>query len=196
MLYYLFELRHLWTPLNVFRYLTVRAVGAMVTSLGLGLALGPEMIRRLRQMKIGQNQRTDGPASHLSKQGTPTMGGLLIAVSVTLSAFLWMRLDVRFTGLLIFVTVALSAIGFWDDYLKLVRKDPKGAPSRAKFAVQTTVALIVVGFLAVYPPSPAHPTAVLVPYAKGLFIELGVLYYVLGVLTVVGASNAVNLTDG
>ncbi|MFH1723353.1 MAG: phospho-N-acetylmuramoyl-pentapeptide-transferase [Elusimicrobiota bacterium] len=196
MLYYLFELRHLWSPLNVFRYISVRAGGAAVTALAISLLLGPPLIRFLRARKIGQSQRHDGPATHLSKAGTPTMGGLLIFAAVALAALLWMRPDIRFTWILLFMSIALTSIGFWDDYLKLIRKDPRGAPSRVKFAVQVAAALLVVGYLAAYPPSAGHATSLLVPYVKQTFLEMGTLYFVLAVLVIVGSSNAVNLTDG
>ncbi|MBI3298531.1 MAG: phospho-N-acetylmuramoyl-pentapeptide-transferase [Elusimicrobia bacterium] len=196
MFYLLYDLRHLWSPLNVFRYISVRAGGAALTALVLSLLLGPPLIAWLRSKKVGQSQRKDGPASHLAKEGTPTMGGVLIVLAVVASALLWMRLDVRFTWILLFVTAALTAVGFWDDWLKLIRKDPKGAPSRAKFAVQIGTALLVVGYLAVDPPSAGHSTALLVPYVPNRYVELGSLYYVLAVLMLVGASNAVNLTDG
>ncbi len=196
MLYYLFELRELWGPLNVFRYITVRAGGALVTALALSILIGPGLIRFLRSHKIGQSQRKDGPKSHLSKEGTPTMGGLLIFLSVVLSTLLWMRPDVRFTWVLLFVTVMFTAIGFWDDYLKLVRKDPRGASSSLKFAVQIVTALIVVGYLAGYPPHPQYATSLLIPFVKQTFIDFGPLYFVVAVFIIVGSSNAVNLTDG
>ncbi|MBI5201211.1 MAG: phospho-N-acetylmuramoyl-pentapeptide-transferase [Elusimicrobia bacterium] len=196
MLYYLHNFREAWGPLNVFQYLTFRGGGAVITALVLTLLIGPKMIELLRAYKIGQVQRTDGPSTHLAKKGTPTMGGLLIFLSMTLSTLLWMRPDVRFTWLLLFVTVALAGIGFWDDYRKLIGKDPKGAPSATKFAVQIAVAMIVVTYLAAYPPSGPFATKVLLPYTKQLAFNLGVLYFMLGILVIVGASNAVNLTDG
>ena len=196
MLYWLFDYRQYWSPLNLFHYISVRAGGAAVTSLVLCWLLGPSMISQLRARKVGQSQRADGPKSHLSKAGTPTMGGLLIVAAVVVSTVLWMRVDVRYTWILLFVSAALTAIGFWDDYLKLVRKDPRGAPSRTKFAVQIATALAVVAALAVDPPNAAHATSLIVPYLKETWLELGALYYVLAVLLIVGASNAVNLTDG
>ena len=196
MFYALFGLRELWSPLNVFRYISVRAGAAALTALILSLALGPLLIRRLRERKLGQIQRTDGPSTHLAKGGTPTMGGLLIFLAVMVSSLLWIRLDVRFTWVLFFVTAALTAIGFWDDYVKLVRKDPNGAPSKAKFLVQISTALVVVVTLAADPPNGQYATSVLIPYVKQAFVELGTFYYVLALLIVVGASNAVNLTDG
>ncbi len=196
MLFYLYQLRDSFRPLNVFQYITFRAAGAAVTSLLLCLLLGPALIRALRAKKVGQIQRTDGPQSHLSKQGTPTMGGALIFLAVVFSTLLWMRLDNRFTWLLLAATLCLAAIGFWDDYLKLTKKNTKGAPSRLKFLVQVTVGLGVAAYLAVHPPNGSFGTAVNVPYGKELFLELGALYFVMATLMVVGSSNAVNLTDG
>jgi phospho-N-acetylmuramoyl-pentapeptide-transferase len=196
MFYLLYDLRHLWSPLNVFRYISVRAGGAALTALALCWLFGPPLIGWLRSKKVGQAQRKDGPQSHLSKEGTPTMGGVLIVAAVALSSLLWMRLDVRYTWILLFVSATLTAIGFWDDWLKLVRRDPKGAPSRAKFAVQIATALVVVGLLAVDPPDGARQTSLLIPYLPNVWVELGSLYYVLAVLLLVGSSNAVNLTDG
>lgn len=196
MLYYLHLLRDQWGGFNVFQYLTFRGGGAVLTALGLSLLLGPSMIALLRAYKIGQVQRTDGPSTHLTKKGTPTMGGVLILASMAISSLLWMRPDNRFTWLLLGVTVALGAVGFWDDYRKLIRRDPKGAPSSVKFAVQTIVAALVVTYLAAYPPNGAYATKVIVPYFKQFSVELGALYFMLSILVIVGASNAVNLTDG
>jgi phospho-N-acetylmuramoyl-pentapeptide-transferase len=196
MLFWLSELRHLWSPLNVFRYISFRAGGAALTALTLSIALGPALIAYLREKKIGQNQRSDGPRSHLCKQGTPTMGGLLIFSALAASTLLWMRPDVRFTWMLLLVTAALAAVGFWDDYLKLIRKDPRGAPSRAKFAVQIGVALAVVLWLTLYPPNPDFAESLLIPYTKEIYISMGLWYSALAVLVIVGSSNAVNLTDG
>src|SRR5262249_30214358 len=128
--------------------------------------------------------------------GTPTMGGLLILLSLAASALLWMRPDVRFTWVLILVVASLGGIGFWDDYSKLVLKNPAGISSRAKFTVQIAVGLALALYLAVDPPNGQYATRLGVPYTKELFVELGPLYFVLAVLMVVGSSNAVNLTDG
>ena len=196
MLFSLYQLRDLFRPFNVFQYITFRAAGAAVTSLALCILLGPALIEALRAKKVGQIQRTDGPRTHLPKQGTPTMGGALIFLAVIVSSLLWMRLDNRFTWLLLVVTLCLTAIGFWDDYLKLLRKNSKGAPSRLKFLVQISVGLGVAAYLALRPPNGSFATAVNVPYGKELFLELGVAYFVMAALMVVGASNAVNLTDG
>ena len=196
MLYYLFQLRDRFSPLNVFQYITFRAAGAAVTALVISLLLGPGLIAALRQRKVGQMQRTDGPQSHLSKQGTPTMGGALIFLTMVASTLLWMRPDNRFTWLLLSVTLCLAAIGFWDDYLKLIKKDTKGAPSKAKFLIQVLVGLGVTAYLAVVPPNASYATMINIPYGKELFVDMGVLYFMLAVLMIVGSSNAVNLTDG
>ena len=196
MLHYLASLRPLWGAFNVFQYITFRAGGAALTALAASLLLGPRLIAALRRHKIGQVQRTDGPQSHLSKHGTPTMGGALIFLALAGSALLWMRWDNRFTWLMLAVTAILAAVGFWDDYIKLVLKDPRGIPSRVKFAVQVVTGLAAVSYLAVRPPNAQFLTALSVPYAKELFWDLGPFYFVLAALMIVGSSNAVNLTDG
>jgi phospho-N-acetylmuramoyl-pentapeptide-transferase len=196
MLYHLAALKGLWGGLNVFQYITFRSGGAALTALAVSLLLGPRLIALLRRHKVGQVQRSDGPQSHLSKHGTPTMGGLLIFLTLAGSTLLWMRWDNRFTWLLLAVTVILAAVGFWDDYTKLVLKDPGGIPSRVKFAAQAAAALGAVLYLAACPPNAQFATVLSVPYAKELFWNLGPLFFVLAALMIVGSSNAVNLTDG
>ena len=196
MLYALSLLKPYWRALNVFQYITFRAGGAALTALGASLLLGPRLIAALQKRKVGQIQRQDGPPSHLSKHGTPTMGGLLIFVTLAGSVLLWMRWDDRFTWLLLGMSVALAAVGFLDDYVKLVLKDPRGVASRVKFAVQVAAALAAVFYLAVRPPNGQFATMVNVPYAKEIFLNLGPFYFMLSALMIVGASNAVNLTDG
>lgn len=196
MFYYLTTLKPLSGAFNLFSYITFRAAGAAITALLLSLIAGPSLIETLRRRKIGQMQRTDGPATHMGKQGTPTMGGVMIFVCVVLSSVLWMRPDNRFTWLLLVVVVALTFVGFWDDWAKLNLKSAKGIPSRAKFAIQIGVALMVSFYIAVDPPNGQHATSVIMPYSKEWTIELGALYFVLAALMIVGCSNAVNLTDG
>lgn len=196
MLFALHRYRDVWGVFNVFQYLTFRSGAAAMTALLISLALGPALIRALKRRGVGQVQRADGPASHLAKQGTPTMGGLLIFVAVHSAALLWMRWDCHFTWLILAATTALAAVGFWDDYLKLARRNSKGASSRVKFAVQILVALGVAAFLATHPPHPSYLTRVNVPYLKDTFLDLGAWYFVLALLVIVGSSNAVNLTDG
>jgi phospho-N-acetylmuramoyl-pentapeptide-transferase len=195
-LFYLRSLKALSGVFNLFSYITFRAGGAALTSLGLSLLAGPRVIGALRRKKIGQVIRTEGPQSHSGKSGTPTMGGLLIFIAIVSSALLWMRLDDRFTWLLLFVTVTLAGVGAYDDWAKLSQKSSKGLSSRGKFAVQVTVGLAVAAYLAAYPPNGLYTTHLNVPYAKEVFVDLGVLYFALAAVMIVGSSNAVNLTDG
>ncbi len=196
MFYYLISLKKFSGAFNVFQYITFRVAGATVTSLAFSLLLGPAFIRFLRKKKLGQVQRSDGPASHLPKHGTPTMGGALIYFCVSLSALLWMRPDDRFTWLMLLASTAFAAIGFWDDYVKLAALNPSGISSRAKFILQALTALLVVFYLAVSPPNEQYSTILSVPYSKELFVNFGRLYFVLATLMIVGSSNSVNLTDG
>ncbi|OIN99898.1 MAG: phospho-N-acetylmuramoyl-pentapeptide-transferase [Elusimicrobia bacterium CG1_02_56_21] len=196
MLYYAQYLKDLFSPLNVFQYITFRAGGAIVTSFLLSLIFGPWLIARLRSYKIGQIQRTDGPPTHLAKQGTTTMGGLLIFITLIVSTCLWARLDNRFILLLLFTTVVLAVAGWMDDYTKLVRKNPRGASSAFKFTLQLFTAVCVVGYLAVNPPNAQYANWLSIPYAKELYLNLGFLYAALAMLAIIGSSNAVNLTDG
>jgi phospho-N-acetylmuramoyl-pentapeptide-transferase len=195
-LYALAAYKDLFRPLNLFTYITFRAGGAALFALALSLLSGPKLIEFLRRRKVGQVVRTDGPQTHMGKHGTPTMGGALIFIAVVSSALLWMRLDDRFTWLLLSVTTVLAAIGAWDDWLKLSMKSSAGVSSRAKFLVQIAVGLGVATYLAVHPPNGSYTTSLNVPYGKELFLEFGPLYFVLAALMVVGSSNAVNLTDG
>jgi len=196
MLYYAHYFRDLFSPLNVFQYITFRVGGAMMTAFLLSLLIGPGLIAKLRSFKIGQIQRTDGPKSHLSKEGTTTMGGLLIFLTLVLSTLLWARLDNRFILLLLFTTATLAFTGWMDDYTKLVKKNPQGASSKFKFLLQTLTAVVVVGYLAVAPPNCAYATQLSIPYTKELYMNLGVLYAALAMFVIIGSSNAVNLTDG
>ncbi len=196
MLYYAHYLKDLFSPLNVFQYITFRAGGAVITSFLLSLAIGPWLIAKLRSYKIGQVQRADGPQSHLAKQGTTTMGGLLIFLTLLVSTALWARMDNRFIVLMLFVTVVLAFTGWMDDYTKLVRKNPKGASSAFKFTLQMLTAIIVVGYLAAYPPNDQFKDIISIPYTKEIFLNLGFLYAALAMLVIIGSSNAVNLTDG
>ena len=196
MLFYLCLFRDRLFALNLFQYITFRAGGAALTSLGLSLVLGPSLIRALKARKVGQIQRTDGPQTHLGKHGTPTMGGLLIFLTLVFSTLLWMRPDDRFTWVLLSVVVMLAGVGAWDDYVKLTKKNSWGLSSRGKFAVQMFVGLAVAFYLAVHPPNGSFATSLNIPFGKERYWEIGPLYYMLAALMIVGCSNAVNLTDG
>ena len=180
---------------NVFQYLTLRAILGVLTALALSLLVGPYLIRRLSVLQIGQTVRDDGPESHLSKAGTPTMGGALILIAITASTLLWSDLGNRFVWVALSVTLLFGAIGWIDDYRKLVRGDPKGLPARQKYLWQSAVGLGCAVFLYHTAGLPAE-TQLIVPFFKDVMLDLGWGYVVFAYFVIVGSSNAVNLTDG
>ena len=180
---------------SVFRYLTLRAILGVLTALAISLIIGPYMIRGLSRSRIGQTVRDDGPQSHLSKTGTPTMGGALILVAVSVSTLLWADLGNRFVWVVLLVTLLFGAIGWTDDYRKLVRSDAKGLPARQKYFWQSAVGLGCAVFLYHTAQLPAE-TRLIVPFFKNFMVDLGWGYVVLTYFVIVGSSNAVNLTDG
>ena len=180
---------------RVFQYLTLRIILAVLTALFIALMVGPAMIRRLVSRQIGQTVRDDGPKSHLSKAGTPTMGGLLILVSIAISTLLWGNLGNRFLWPVLLTTLAFGAIGWLDDYLKISRRNPKGLAARKKYFWQSVAALAAAGWLYVHAASPVE-TQLIVPFFKDVAVELGLAYVVFVYFVIVGSSNAVNLTDG
>jgi phospho-N-acetylmuramoyl-pentapeptide-transferase len=203
---------------NVFGYLTLRAVLAAGTSLLIGLVAGPAVIRWLTHMKIGQAVRSDGPQTHLTKTGTPTMGGALILISIAVTTLLWADLSNRFIWVVLLVMLAFGWIGWVDDYRKVVRRDPKGMPAREKYLWQTVVGVIASIYLAFAIAAPSTSriwplvlewlgndlvlnlpsrSDLIVPFFKNVAYPMGVFgFAVLSYLVIVGASNAVNLTDG
>jgi phospho-N-acetylmuramoyl-pentapeptide-transferase len=198
MLLYLTDwLSEIYSGFRVFDYITMRAIMSALTALVLSFVLGPYVIQRLINRQIGQTVRTDGPESHLPKQGTPTMGGALILLAILSSTILWGDLNSRYIWVVVAVTLAFGLIGWVDDYRKLILQDPEGLKARWKFLSQTLVALVaaVVLYSIADPTQPAE-TALLIPYFKDLAIPLGGLYIVVAYLVIVGTSNAVNLTDG
>jgi phospho-N-acetylmuramoyl-pentapeptide-transferase len=181
---------------SVFNYITLRAVLAAMTALIIGFVVGPAMIRKLAAMKIGQAVRTDGPQTHLVKAGTPTMGGALILTSVAITTLLWGDLDNPYIWLVLFATLGTGAIGWVDDYRKVVYRNPKGLSAGAKMFWQSLIALAVGVYLWKTATVPAQ-TELIVPFFKYLVFPLGALaFIVLVYLVIVGSSNAVNLTDG
>ena len=147
--------------LNIFNYITFRTGAAIFTSFFLTLLIGPAVVRKLRSYKIQQIERDYGPASHLSKSGTPTMGGILIFISLVVSVLLWGRLDNSYIWLLLFTTVSLGFAGVMDDYTKLVKKNPEGMKSSIKLAIQLFTAIVVVGYLAINPPNGQYTTSLI-----------------------------------
>ncbi|EWH11198.1 phospho-N-acetylmuramoyl-pentapeptide-transferase [Catenovulum agarivorans DS-2] len=180
---------------NVFSYLTFRSILSILTALGLSLYLGPKLIRYLQRMQIGQTVRDDGPESHLSKSGTPTMGGLLILGSIATSVLLWADLTNRYVLVTLFVVLAFGAIGFVDDYRKVIRKDSKGLIARWKYFWQSVTATIVAVVLFMTQQQAAE-TQLLIPFFKEVMPQLGLFFIVTTYFVIVGTSNAVNLTDG
>jgi phospho-N-acetylmuramoyl-pentapeptide-transferase len=183
-----------FSPLNVFKYLTFRSAYAAVTALLIAFIFGPAIIERLRLLKFGQSVRTDGPASHLSKQGTPTMGGLMIILAVTVSVLLWGDLSNGYVWISLMALFGFAVIGFVDDYLKIKKHNSDGIPAWAKFAGQVLVASAAV--LLIYDPSNAATTYLYIPFFKAPVLDLGVAWIPIAIIYVVYWSNAVNLSDG
>ena len=181
---------------NVFSYITLRAVLACLTALAVSLVLGPTMIRKLTAYKIGQAVRDDGPRSHLTKAGTPTMGGALILAAVTITVLLWADLQNRLVWIVLWVMIGFGAIGWIDDYRKVIARNPKGLSARAKFFWQSVIGLTAACYIAFYSNLPAQ-TEFIVPFFKQLAYPLGAFgFIVMTYFVIVGTSNAVNLTDG
>jgi len=203
---------------SVFNYITLRAALATLTALAIGLIAGPWLIRKLTVMKIGQAVRTDGPQTHLSKSGTPTMGGALILVSMGLATLLWADLQNRFVWVVLLVTLGFGAIGWVDDYRKEVHRNPKGLSAKAKYFWQSLIGIVAAVYLTFAVPATSNEAALrllsewvasgfemslppradlIVPFFKSISYPLGALgFAVLTYFVIVGTSNAVNLTDG
>jgi len=188
----LYNLRDQVPAFNVIRYITFRGLAAAITAFAIGLLLGPPVIRKLRAFKFGQSIRDDGPQSHLQKAGTPTMGGVLILAAVFLPTLLWGRLDRPQVWLVLAVTAAFGALGFVDDYRKIKEKNSKGVPGRVKLVVQGLGSLAAAGYLY----QSGFGTDLALPFFKHFQPDLGWLFIPFSMLVIVGASNAVNLTDG
>lgn len=181
------------TWLNVFRYITFRTILAALTALCICFVFGPWVISRLRTLQIGQYIREEGPASHKPKAGTPTMGGCLIIPAILISSLAWSDPANLLVWIVTFVLVSFGAIGFADDYLKTVRKNNRGLSPSAKFSLQVAAALLTAVVLYVYP---GLDTRLSIPFLKNITPDLGLFYIPFAVFVIVGASNAVNLTDG
>jgi phospho-N-acetylmuramoyl-pentapeptide-transferase len=194
MLYHLFyPLASNLKILNIFKYLTFRTIYAMITALIVCFVLGPWFIRKLEGLQARQVIRTDGPESHLEKQGTPTMGGLIILSAIIIPTLLWSDLTNVYIWSTLFITIGYGLIGFMDDYLKVVKKNTKGLSARQKMFWQVLLAGGVAGFLYL---SPGFNEMLYVPFFKNFHPDLGIFFIPFVTLVIVGASNAVNLTDG
>jgi phospho-N-acetylmuramoyl-pentapeptide-transferase len=194
LLKYFYPLVKYATFFNIFQYITFRAIYAAITSLLISFIAGPWLIERLTRLKLGQSIRQDGPASHLEKSGTPTMGGLLIVLSVVTAVLLWQDLANPFTWILLLAAVGYGSIGFIDDILKITKRNARGLRASLKLAAQVLLATGIV--LVLYSMRGEHTTLLYLPFLKNPALDLGYLYIPLAVLLLVGYSNAVNFTDG
>jgi phospho-N-acetylmuramoyl-pentapeptide-transferase len=180
---------------QVFQYTTLRAILSTITAFTVAILVGPSVIRWLSTAQVGQTIRDDGPQTHLSKAGTPTMGGGLILIAIAMTVLLWGDLNNRYLWITLFAMLSFGAIGWVDDYRKLVRKNTTGLPARWKYFWQSVIGLVIaVGLYATH-QVPAE-TQLVVPFFKHVIINLGLFYIVLTYFVIVGTSNAVNLTDG
>lgn len=181
---------------NLFRYISFRTGGAIMTALFLSFIIGPRMIVWLKSLQgAGQPIRDDGPETHFKKAGTPTMGGLMILLSVSISTLLWADLNNPYIWITLLVMVGFGIIGFGDDYLKLTKKNTKGLPGKLKLVGQFAISAVATwGIVSILPDNIA--TGVAIPFLKDQFIQLGLFFFIWSVLVMVGSSNAVNLTDG
>ena len=180
---------------HVVQYLTLRAILSTITSLIVALLFGPAIIRQLSKRHVGQVVRDDGPKSHFSKAGTPTMGGTLILVSIFIGTLLWSDLSNRYVWLVMLMTFGFGVIGYWDDYRKLVLKNSRGMPAKQKYLCQTILGLGAAIYLFMTAKFPVE-TQLIIPFFKSASIGLGPFFVVLAYFVIVGSSNAVNLTDG
>jgi phospho-N-acetylmuramoyl-pentapeptide-transferase len=196
MLFYLNYLSEYLPVLNVTRYVTFRTAGASLTALAIGLFVGPWMIRKLREFQVGQVIRQEGPSTHRTKAGTPTMGGLLILTSALVPTILWANLENPFIWIAVLSTAGFGAVGFADDYLKIVRRDHHGLRPRWKMFWLTVVAAGVGAALMALAAQDLYSTRLIFPFFKRLIPDLAIWYVLFAVVVLVGSTNAVNLTDG
>jgi phospho-N-acetylmuramoyl-pentapeptide-transferase len=189
----LYPLHETYSFFNVFRYITFRTIYAAITALVICFVIGPWLIKKLRSLQIGQTIREDGPDSHLSKKGTPTMGGILIIFAVTISTLLWANLTIGYIWLVVMVMLGFGLIGFLDDYRKFTQQNSRGVPGKVRLTAEIAIALFVSLILYL---KPGYNPAVTIPFFKTALPNLGWGYVLLSTFIIVGAANAVNLTDG
>ncbi len=195
MIYYLSHFSTIFSGFNIFRYITFRAFSGFLLGFILSIIIMPKFIKYIKSKQFVQTIREDGPKTHLSKQNTPTMGGVVILISLLISILLTARLN-RFVIWSILSILYLGILGFIDDYLKIIKKHPRGVSAKSKLLFQTIFALILCIYLYIYPPNYHYSSHLHIPYLKQTFINLGIFYFLIITLTFVGASNGINLTDG
>ncbi len=192
----LYPLRNVISGLNLFGYITFRSAGAAILALLISFIVGPAIIRILRRKQIGEKIRTDGPETHQKKAGTPTMGGIIILIAIIVPTLLFARLDNIYVLLIVLATGWMGMVGFLDDYLKVVKKMPKGLIGRYKLVGQITLGLIIGSVLYFYPDFREFRSLSTVPFLKNYEIDFGILYIPMVVFVITATSNSVNLTDG
>ncbi len=192
----LYPLKEYISVFNVFRYITFRTAYATITSLLICFILGPMIIRYLKRKNILNGVRSDTPGTHLAKQGTPTMGGILILLATIVPTLLWANLTNKYILICLLSTAWLGLMGFIDDYLRVVKRQPTGLVGRYKIAGQALLGLVVGTILVAFPDDPSIATKITVPFFKNVFPELGIFYIPFVILVITGSSNAVNLADG
>jgi phospho-N-acetylmuramoyl-pentapeptide-transferase len=196
MLYkFFYALHDFYSPFNVFRYITFRTALAALTSLLITFILAPWIIGKMKKFSMTQHVRNDGPKTHLGKEGTPTMGGVLIILSIVVSVVMWGDLANKFMRIMIVAILGFGLIGFTDDYLKAVRRDPKGLKGWYKFGAQILLAMGI-GLMFYHDPEDLYIAKLSIPFFKQWLIDLGWFYIPFSIMVIVGSSNAVNLTDG
>lgn len=197
MLYYLlYPLHTEFSFLNVFKYITFRTANSVLTALLISLVLGPWLIKKLSEHQVGETIRQDGPKSHFSKEGTPTMGGLLIIIALVSSTLLWIDFSNRYVWLVLISVIGFGLIGFLDDYLKVVKKNGHGLRAKEKFLLQLIVGFGIAIYLYFDPAASSFSSRLVIPFFKRVNPDLGWFYILFSVFVIVGTSNAVNLTDG
>lgn len=196
MLYKLLYSAHdFFSPVNVFRYITFRTALAVISAMLLSLFIGPRIITWLKKISITQQIRDDGPQTHIKKSGTPTMGGIIIIACIVLSVLMWGDLENMYVWIMVLSLIGYGVIGLLDDYLKVIRKNPKGLRAWYKFGAQILLALAIGLFLYMNPKDP-YNDVLSIPFFKRWLFDLGWFYIPFSILVIVGSSNAVNLTDG
>ncbi|MDQ1237725.1 MAG: phospho-N-acetylmuramoyl-pentapeptide-transferase [Wigglesworthia glossinidia] len=196
MLIFLFnKLMHIYSGFNVFSYLTVRAIASLITAFFLSLWIGPHIISFLKNIQINQIIRLDGPKSHLNKHGTPTMGGIMILISIIISTLFWCHLLNPYVWCVLYILIGYGIIGFYDDYMKIIKNSSQGLQAKWKYFWQSIIALTISCIIFIKYNN-SNATQLVIPFVKEFMPRLGLWYIIITYLVIVGTSNAVNLTDG
>ena len=194
--YLLYPLKDIFFGFNIFNYISFRGAGAAITALIISFLIGPKIIRTLSFYQIGETIRKSGPETHLKKEGTPTMGGIIVLLAVILPTILWAKLENKHIILILIATIWMGGIGFLDDYLKVVKKYSRGLIARYKMAGQILLGFFIGIMIVNFPDSPQYATSISIPFSANGMFEIGWFYVPLSILVITATSNAVNITDG